>query len=341
MKTLSHKGIRVDTDNKLALQYALGGLLYTPATRENSADIILDRKYSHLRSFAFCLEDSIQDESVAMAEKQLADTFNTLEQAVVNNPDIKKYIPELFIRVRNPEQIERVYNGIGRSNLLTGFILPKFDSTNAYEYISRIKHINTYSDKKIYIMPIIESKCVLDVLTRHTELGKIKSAIDSISDLILNVRVGGNDFCNVYGLRRGMDSTIYDISVIRDVLSDIINTFGNSYVVSGPVWEYFSNDTDNRWETGLRRELRLDKLNGFIGKTAIHPSQLSVIDDELKVSYNDYQDAMNILDWKDSKLGVCKGNSGNRMNEQKVHGKWAEKIVILASVYGVRDEIVN
>ncbi|WP_249713460.1 HpcH/HpaI aldolase/citrate lyase family protein, partial [Bacillus cereus] len=40
------------------------------------------------------------------------------------------------------------------------------------------------------------------------------------------------------------DSTIYDISVIRECIADIVNGLGreeDGFVISGPLWEYFSN----------------------------------------------------------------------------------------------------
>lgn len=90
----------------------------------------------------------------------------------------------------------------------------------------------------------------------------------------MNIRVGGNDFSNLYGLRRNEHQNIYEIGVIRDILANIINVFADTYVVSGPVWEYFKKGSDTAWEKGLRKEIELDLLNGFIGKTCIHPSQL-------------------------------------------------------------------
>ena len=54
--------------------------------------------------------------------------------------------------------------------------------------------------------------------------------------------------------------------------------------MSGPVWEFFSSDNEE-WKRGLRNELKLDKVNGFIGKTVIHPKQISVVNEALKVSH--------------------------------------------------------
>jgi citrate lyase beta subunit len=103
------------------------------------------------------------------------------------------------------------------------------------------------------------------------------------------------------------------------------------------VWEYFGPECDGKWDVGLAKELELDRLNGFIGKTAIHPSQLPLIHESMKVKKSDYDDAMKILDWNNGSLGVAKSEDGSRMNEVKVHGKWAGKIAVLGEIYGVKE----
>ena len=140
----------------------------------------------------------------------------------------------------------------------------------------------------------------------------------------------------MYGIRRTPNRSIYDCGVIRDILVNMVNVFASDYVVSGPVWEYFESKTlDRQWEIGLRNEIELDLLNGFFGKTAIHPSQLPIIFDELKVSENDYSDAVSIVNWQDSGLAVGKSDA-SRMNEVKCHSKWAEKILVRAKIYGIK-----
>ncbi len=219
-------------------------------------------------------------------------------------------------------------------SVLTGYILPKFDMSNANEYSELITRFRG-ENKKLYIMPILESRMIALSSKRAEVLCEIKAALDDIRPAVLNVRVGGNDLSNLYGLRRPVDRTIYDLGVVRDILIDIINVFGEEYVVSGAVWEYFGG---GEWEKGLRRELMLDRLNGFIGKTAVHPSQLPVIYDCMKVNRSDYEDAKKILSWDDDRRGVGKSADGSRMNEVKCHGKWAEKVLKLAKVYGIKDD---
>ena len=84
----------------------------------------------------------------------------------------------------------------------------------------------------------------------------------------------------------------------------------------------------------MKKELNLDRLNGFIGKSAIHPSQLPYIFDSLKVDKSDLNDAEQILNWASDTHGVAKSSS--RMNELKCHYNWAERIKILSEIYGVK-----
>ena len=313
------------------LPYSLGGLLYTPAINTTMVDKIISQEYSCLTSVSFCLEDSILDNATEQAEITLCETLRKLSSANCK-------LPYIFVRVRSPEQLERMHSLLGGyEKVLTGYIFPKFDIFNGSKYLKSISRFNENRKRKLYAMPILESRAISDKNVRTDNLYGIKSLLDTYKQYILNVRVGGNDFSNIYGLRRTATQTIYEIGVIRDILIDVINVFAAEYVVSGPVWEYFGDSTDDEWCTGLKREMELDKLNGFIGKTAIHPTQLPVIFDSLKVSRADYDDAVKILDWQPEAAAVEKSSSGNRMNEVKCHTRWAERIQILGNVYGIKE----
>lgn len=85
----------------------------------------------------------------------------------------------------------------------------------------------------------------------------------------------------------------------------------------------------------MRRELKLDKLNGFIGKTVIHPKQIPIVNDMLKVTQKDYEDAKAILNWDCSGLQVGKSYGGERMNEVRTNYNWARKTVLLSELYGI------
>ena len=201
-----------------------------------------------------------------------------------------------------------------------------------------MKKINRNQVLKSYVMPTLESRMIAEIRSRVRTLTVLKEVIDSMREYVLNVRVGGNDFCNLYGLRRSVRQTIYDIGVVRDILVDILNVFSVDYIVSGPVWEYFGNDPDGDWAKGLRRELALDRLNGFVGKTVIHPSQIPLVAESLKVSRSDFEDAEHILHWEDTTLGVAKSADGSRMSEVNCLGRWADRVSALGRIYGIRED---
>lgn len=321
--------------NKNTLQYMVGGLLYMPAMQDNIAEKIQGEKIPCLTSIALCLEDAIQDNAVAEAEEKLSQTINKLRPFYESGKG-----PLLFVRVRNPEHMAHISVFLGEVEaLLTGYILPKFDVSNGDAYAEVIKEINEGREQPLYVMPVLESGMIADLRTRAQALGKVKEIIDGIREYVLNVRVGGNDFSNLYGLRRPVDATVYSAGVVRDILVDILNVFARDYVVSGPVWEYFEDKKGNAWSEGLRQELELDRINGFIGKTAIHPSQLPYIYESLQVTRTDYEDARQLLRWDVDKLGVVKSVDGSRMNEVKTHRKWAERIKILGDIYGIKNEV--
>lgn len=316
------------------LPYAVGALLYAPATNDKIVRYILQQKCEENYSASLCLEDSINDASVDGAEEKIVSNFMEIGKALEKNPNM--YLPEMFIRVRRPQQITDLYSRLGENaNLLTGFIAPKYSPQCAKDYNRSILAVNEISKDRVYMMPTLESRDIVTLASRAETLQELRERVDEISDIILNIRVGGNDFCNAFGIRRSSGETIYDIGAVSRILSDIITVFSPDYVVSGPVWEYFSG-TDNQWKTGLSRELKLDKLNGFIGKTVIHPNQIPIVNSSLAVSRKDCEDAQSILNWPSQNSDmVLKNQSGERMNEIKVHTRWAKKISILSEIYGV------
>lgn len=313
------------------LPYRVGGLLYFPSTRQDMFEKIEAHAIKDVTSIAFCLEDAIRDSALDVAEQTLKTTLCKFRKSASVD------CPLLFVRVRTPEHLRHVHLFLGEDEgAVTGYILPKFDLTNAQEYLDFFREVNRPGESPLFFMPILESEQIADLETRRRALYRLKEMLDSVKEYVLNIRVGGNDFCNLFGARRSVRQNVYQIGVVRDILTDILNVFSRDYVVSGPVWEYYDNRRDTAWLDGLKKELELDKANGFIGKTAIHPSQLPVIFDSMRVTEEDYEDAKRLLDWKPELVGVERSSNGNRMNEQKCHGKWAERILCLASVYGVK-----
>lgn len=331
---------------KEVLQYAVGALLYMPASNSKIASKIISGEYSFIKSMVLDLEDSLGDDLIGFGQRAIVSTIRELGAAVENGTITIDNIPLIFVRVREPEHITDTLKMLGEDiKYITGFNIPKFDKNTCDSFIEAFKDVMIYTKENyntdLYIMPIIENKNTMYRQLRMENLLYMNDKLREITTNVLNIRVGGADFCSVYGIRRSMNDDIYDIGVVRSVLNDIVNVFGKSYIVSGPVWEYFENKdntSDTRWSDGLKRELYADRLNGFIGKTSIHPSQLMYIQESLIVDKEDYEDAMNILGMNTNTTGVKKSTGGNRMNEAKTHTNWARKTIGLAKMYGVKAE---
>lgn len=316
------------------IYYSVGALLYCPANKESLADSVINEKFGKKYSLAICLEDSINDNFVAEAEVQLVSTVKKIYKEL-QTKDF--YLPKIFIRVRKHEQIKKLYSSFeGEKEIITGFIIPKFSLDNSEDYIHAISDINEKSGRKLYLMPIYESSSIIDLRTRFGTLYTLKEKLSQIEELVLNIRVGGNDLCHNFGFRRHSDESIHRIKPVSDIFSDIVTVYGRDYVVSGPVWEYYSGEN---WQNGLIQEIQDDKLCGFIGKTVIHPNQIPVVNEAFKVLKADYDDAMALSGWNLKNDDYVQGSmSKERMNELKTHTNWAEKILFLAKEFGISDK---
>lgn len=314
------------------LYYSVGPLLYCPANHTGIADSLIQERFGVHYSLALCLEDTISDHHVKAAEQQLVATVKALQAA-----SEKKHFfrPGIFVRVRNPQQIGKLLRLLENdTRLMSGFILPKFSFKNADSYMEAILAANQNSKKTLYMMPILEDPALTDLRTRHELLYGLKEKLDSMEELVLNVRVGGNDLCHIYGFRRSPKESIHSIRAISDIFSDIIAVFGKNYVVSGPVWEYYRG---KHWKKGFKQELKEDRLCGFTGKTVIHPKQIQLVNEAYQVSEKDLADARSILEWDKASPSLVSGSaSRERMNEYKVHSNWAKRILLLSTAYGIR-----
>lgn len=314
------------------IYYSVGALLYSPANNQTIVNSIVTEKFGNKFSLALCLEDTINDNQVEEAERILIQSLQTIAEAAKSNTF---YLPKIFIRVRYASQIIFLAANLGCAlDIVTGFIAPKFDNNNADHYIDAIRYVNKDSKNPLYFMPIFESSTIINLENRHTILYDVKKKLEVIEPLVLNIRVGGNDLCHSFGIRRHANESIHDIGPIANILYDVLTVFSEDYIVSGPVWEYYNGD---QWESGLRAELARDFLCGFIGKTVIHPNQIAVINDALRVPIDDLNDAKSILDWDTEHDNLVSGSvTKERMNEYKTHSNWALRTILLAEYYGTR-----
>ncbi|MBR5947016.1 MAG: HpcH/HpaI aldolase/citrate lyase family protein [Clostridia bacterium] len=344
------------TDREL-LQYCLGAAMYMPGYKD-FAPKIFSGAIPGLTTIVLCFEDACPEERVPEAMENVHRLLANITEAVDNGTLDGDNVPLIFVRIRNLAQFKAFGNALTKQEVhsLCGINFPKFNADNGHEYYAYLLDLNERFGEVIYGMPIIEDPEVIYKESRLEQLLGIKRILDKYHDIVLQVRVGGTDFSSVFGVRRGVDYSLYDIMTVRECLSDIINICGrnNDYVLSGPVWEYFRAPKELKFEElqqygigdylmrrqplvngeidGLLREVLLDKANGFVGRTVIHPTHIKFVNALMAVTQEEYDDACQILG---TSGGVVKGFGGNKMNEIKPHTNWARKIYYRARAFGV------
>ncbi len=331
---------------KSLLENALGAMLYYPAIKTGLIKFI--RSNSQAKSIVFCLEDAIGDNQVEQAHNNLLNQLKKLKE-LHTSAQIAS-LPLMFIRVRSPQHLHELINDYSEIlDLLTGFVFPKFDTKVAESYFTVFNHIKKHCATPLYACPILESDEIIEREKRLKSLSVLKDLFDNNQESILNIRLGSTDLLGLFRMRRNVDHTIYDISIMKDCIGDIVNFFcrkETSYVVSGGVWEFFPDKKTRKKTSALElldhpsqrkliEEVRLDKINGLWGKTAIHPSQLVPIQANYIVSYEDYQDALDVISDQGSVNGASSSQFANKMNEYKPHQYWADKILKRARIFGV------
>lgn len=345
------------TDREL-LQYCLGATMYMPGTK-NFAPKILSGAMPGLTTIVMCFEDACPEDQVSFAEENVHNLLDTVSSAVESGKLSADKVPLIFVRIRSLSQFKHFGDALTKHQVksLCGINFPKFNAENGYEYYAYLQDLNERFGEILYGMPIIEDPEVAYKESRMQQLIGVKKILDKYRDLVLQVRVGGTDFSSVFGVRRGVDYSIYDIMTVRECLADIVNVCGrnNDYVISGPVWEYFRAPKELMFEElpkhgiedylmkrlpivnneidGLLREVILDKANGFVGRTVIHPTHVKFVNAMMAVTKEEYDDAAMILGHTDG--GVVKGSGANKMNEIKPHTNWANKIINRARAFGV------
>lgn len=339
------------------LRYCLGAAMYMPGTKDISGKI-LNNEMSGLTSMVLCFEDACPKEDVELAEENVIRLLDTLVDALEKGGISYQDVPLIFCRIRSVKQFLNFAERLTKRHckVLAGFNFPKFTAQNGEVYFHCLKQLNARFGEILYGLPIIEDSTVAFKETRLAALLGIKKVLDKYKEFVLQVRVGATDFSSYFGVRRGVDYSIYDILTVRECLSDILNIFSrnNDYVVSGPVWEYFRASKNMMFQElpkydfencllkripifnaevdGLLREVILDKANGFVGRTVIHPTHVKFVNAMQAVTKEEYEDACQIFTTED---GVIKSPNSNKMNEIRPHMNWAEKVLMRAKAYGV------
>lgn len=335
------------TTERGVLRGAVGGLLYIPGVNPSIADVVLKDKVQGLASLAICLEDAVGDREREAAIANTDEQLSRIEQALLDKSLSPDRLPLLFVRVKDVDMLEQLSDFFVRhSGVLTGVILPKVTRESLERAMPIVADIDRQTKEPFYSMPILESAELMLCEDRIRFLQELASMADRFFECILNIRVGATDLCGLYGIRRSVDTSIYQVAPVAACITDVVRVFslGDRYTVSGPVWEYYSTIARARaqqsWAEmeGLIQEVYLDLQNGFWGKTCVHPTQLLPVQASYAVSYEMYHDAMTVLNGDTEHIGVMPSTRHNKMNELKPHALWAEKILRRAGLYGVYQE---
>ncbi|HEY8302344.1 MAG TPA: HpcH/HpaI aldolase/citrate lyase family protein [Jatrophihabitans sp.] len=341
--------------DRAVLAVALGATLYSPATRPKLADDIARRAAAGATSMVVCLEDSIPDHALLEGERN---AVAQLRHYASTRPDG----PLVFVRVRYPDQIPMITSRLeADTDVLTGFVLPKFTPANARSYLDAVVAAGAQCGRTLFAMPVLEAPEIGSNQTRQGTLAALHAVLAEYREQVLAVRIGATDLSGQYGLRRMREQTVYDVALVASAIGDIVNELGRAddgFVISGPVWEYFSgaerifkpllrespfvrhDERTLRAELiakdldGLIREVTLDRANGLTGKTVIHPSHVAAVNALSVVSHEEYLDATDILDTS-GRGGVATSAYRNKMNESKPHTNWARRTVLRAHAFGV------
>jgi len=286
----------------------LGATLYMPATRPDLPLALFGGRVPGLRSAVVCLEDAVCEDDLPQALAALA----ALLRAIPNGG------PHLFVRPRSPAMLGHLLRlpGIDR---VAGFVLPKVTPESLPLYLAqplRPAHL---------LMPTLETREALDPI----ELRRLRDQLLGVQERVLAVRIGGNDLLQALGVRRAPNRISYDgpLGNIIGMIAGLFIPYG--FAVSAPVIERFDDPVL------LREEMLRDLDHGLTSKTAIHPSQIAVIQGALAVSSADRAEAETILEGAAHAVFATDG----RLSEPATHRRWADAILRRAALFGVAEPL--
>lgn len=285
-----------------------GACLYLPALHRRLGDVLDGRGVPGLRVAVICLEDALAGSDVATA-------MATLRRLPVSRPE---YGPRVYVRPRNASMLAEIQSW-GLDRRWSGYVLPKLDARNVADWLRPL------TEQPTNFMPILETADVFcsvalrdlcDALTH----GSLASYLDA-------VRIGGVDLFGVLSARRPQRLTIYE-SVLGPTLSSVAcYLMARGLRVTAPVCEVLCPDRV------MEEEVRRDVEGGFVGKTAINPAQVAIINHSFAVSTEELEEARAILSSTNAIFGLH-----GTMCEVAPHSRWARRIEKRHAVFGLKTD---
>jgi citrate lyase beta subunit len=291
----------------------MGASLYVPSNHKNLLEIADGEKLPQARSLIFCTEDSVSDRDLGFALFNLSVVLQNMQASVP---------AERFVRVRNPEVLARVLAMPG-VHKLTGFVIPKATRHNFESYYRQVR------DTDHVLMPTLETAEVFS--EREMEAFREQLEAPGVRSRVLALRIGGNDLLALLGLRRPRNMTIYR-TPLGPVIARLVTIFRPyGFMLTSPVFEHLD------LPELLDQEVQEDIAYGMVGKTAIHPSQITPIEQHYKVKPQDLAAAHAILD--ENSPAVFKMHES--MCEVATHRAWAERTVAQSRLFGAHHAVTT
>jgi citrate lyase beta subunit len=282
-----------------------GACLYLPATHPALRRVLSGASVPGLRVAVVCLEDALDEGEVVGALRAVRAECAEHERG-----------PRVYVRPRNLAMLCELLSW-SESASWCGFVLPKLDVGNAAEWLSPL------AKTSFSVMPILESADVFDSF-RLRDLCEI--LVDAAwRQRVRVVRIGATDLFSCIGARRPRGKTIYETVLGPTLALTATQLMARGVCVTAPVHEALSD------HELLHREVLTDVESGFVGKTAIHPSQVALINEAFRVSLEELREAHQLLA---SERAVFQ--SRGAMCERGPHARWAQRILDRAEEFGVR-----
>jgi citrate lyase beta subunit len=294
----------------MADAFQLGASLYVPALHPKLGAVLAQEAHPDVKSVIVCTEDAVAERDLDQALRQLRETLRTLRPT----PHLLR-----FVRVRNPAVMREVV-GMPGSEKLDGFVLPKVTAET-------LPHYNVLLSGSQCLMPTLETAEVFE----PDAMRALRAVLlqPGLRERILALRIGGNDLLRLLGMRRPRGVTLYDtpLGVLLGQLVLIFKPHG--FALTAPVFDFLDDPAL------LREEARRDLAFGFCGKTAVHPSQVAVIQDVFKVQAIELEAAQRLV------APDCPAvfQLGGAMYEAAVHGPWAQRVFSRAQHFGVEPQV--
>jgi len=289
----------------------LGATLYMPAVHPALAPIARGERRTRLKSIVVCLEDALHRDDVARG----LDTLAQLLRGLSDRPS--QGGPRLFVRPREQDMAQRIAALPGIEHV-EGFVVPKITPEAVAPWWRLVR------PTALRLMPTLEAGWVFDPIA----LAEFAAALDEQPvERLVALRIGGNDLLASLRLRRTRGQTLHD-GPLAWGLSQLMCQLGSrGHSLTAPVFDVL-DDPDT-----LARECALDAAFGFVGKTAVHPDQVPIIEAGFRVAAEELASARVALAPQADAVFQRDG----RMLEPAVHAAWAQRTVDRAGAYGVVD----